>query len=401
MARLTKAQQKALADAEAKAQEEYADIVDAASLEPALQALRSKFNLGDGELDDVSVYVYLCNADESGNDFRVWESDDPDAYNLKSIARKFGSGRYRLRVYAGNGQGSKPCIINRVQGILLSPDEDAAVTAAKAVAKNPVSAPVNNGADMLGAIDRMMSGFQTALTAALARPQIDPLAQMTQLAGLLKSLQPATPANPMADLPGLLQTLKTLKDITAGDASGETSATERLMLKAADAFLPAVAQGMQKQNAPAADAPTAALPAPVEPLTEEQEAMKLMEQMKIKAFQLQLMAANKAAARGVQPAAYAETIYDAFDDADVQSLIIPDWFEQMCAAVPACAQHAEWYRQLRAALVTYAVEDDLLAQDADGNLTLPVESGTKDADDTGVQTHGVVAASTGSPAAGE
>jgi hypothetical protein len=375
----TRAQLKAQAEAELLAQQATEEIVDAGQLSPVLAALRAKFGLTETDFD-ASVYVYLCDGDDAGNEYRVWETDDADTYNLKTIARKHGSGRYRLRVYATDSEGRKVLAINRVQGIRLTPEEDATVARAKEAAKNPQMQPANND-DMRGIMREMMGGFQSTLAAALAsRPaQADPFEQMAKLASMMKTLAPAQPVAPAPDLLSLLGLLEKLKNITGGNTPADASATEMLLMKAADAFLPAVAQGLNKQNeeqpSPHYVQPAIA-PLPAPSLDEEQEQMKLLEQMKLKMFSLQLMAANKAQARGVAPGVYAETIYDNFDEADIQAVATnPEWFSIMCQAVPDCAGRQAWYESVRAKLIEMALEDELLFRDAGGNLTLEADSG--------------------------
>jgi hypothetical protein len=363
---------------DALTQELMADIVDAQGLAPELSKLRAKFEVDGGELE-VSVYVYLCNADGQGNDFRVWESNDPDTYDLKSIARSFGSGRYRLRVYAGASDSTKPCVINRVQGVLLTPAEDAKIAAAKEAIKNPQVAPVHNGTEMRELMREMMDGFQQTVAKLIpAQPAVvDPLAQFEKMASVMKSMMPTAPAPSEPGLEKFLGMMKTFKELTGGEGA---SASEALMMKAADAFMPAIAEGLKAKPSPAAAAPGAPGPAQIATeLSEEEQMFNLKQQTKLIMFQLQLKAANKAAARGIAADAYAITIYDAFEEDDIQGIALSsNWFDLMCQTVPDCKANEAWFFNVRTALIELAVEDGILLRDAAGALTLPPEEGTSD-----------------------
>lgn len=352
------------------------EIIDPASLMPALQSIKASLNIS-GDMP-VSVYVYKVNHDGEGNDFRVYESDDPEAFVLKNIARRFGSGSYRVRVYVTDNEGMKTMRVNSIQHVLLDPDDESKALAAREAAKNPPPPGAAHGGEMRDVVAQMMAGFQASIVQIMGAREAapDPFALMERMAGIMKAMAPA-PVAPAPDLQSMLGTLKTLKDLTGGGAPEGASASEQLLLKAADALMPAIAAGVAKGQPPAAPA-GAALPAPgpdAGPQLSPEDEDRLM------MLQLQLRMANRAAARGADPAEYANDIYDAFDDEDIQGTALnPEWFTIMCNAVPGCAEHREWYEKARAALIEMAIEDNLLARAADGALTLPADSGTKEPD---------------------
>ena len=378
--------------------EDYGDLIDADTLRPVILQTRARMGIPDAAQSQ--IYVYRINADGEGHDARVWEGTDPDSFNLKSIALKFGSGGYRIAVYMPDDAGISAIRINNIQHILLTAEEQAKVNAAHEAAKNPAPA-AHGGGDFQGAVQTMMAGFQSTVAQILdahkAAPPPDPFAMVERLAGVMKAMAPAPvaqTADPMSNIKSTLELIALLKGAAGGDGM---SASEQLLMKAADSFLPAVAAGLsgKQSNAPAAGAAgAAALPAPVmtEQIDEEENDMKVMAQLKFQAFKMQLKAANKAAARGVKAADYADTIYDAFEDDDIRGLATEAaWFDLMCNAVPECAPHKVWYEAVRATVIEMAIEDGLLVQAADGVLTVPAESGTSTVDsDTGAA-DGVVA----------
>lgn len=406
---LTKAQREALAEAEAQAAQQFADIVDRDTLGPVLESLKAQLGI-EGDID-ATIHVYKMDVDGQNNDFKIWQSDDPDTYNLETLAHKFGSGRYRIRVYAKNADGGKPLVMNKVQAWLLSPEDEAKVQAAKYAAANPQSAPPAHNGEMRELIAGMMAGFQNLGALIANQGKVNPLAQMKEMAEVMKMIMPApVVAAPDAttQLASMLGMMKNIKDI-AGDGGGDNmSASDRLLMKAADSFMPALASGLQKQtqtppaeNAaptqPALPAPDNALGAASAELDEEAESMRIKQQAKMALFTLMLSAANKAAARNTSPAAYADKIYDDFDESDVQTIALaPNWFAMMCEAQPGCKAHEAWYNEVRAAIINIAVEDGLLLRDAAGNLTVAPDSDNVDASTGG--TDGAAGNATGGTA---
>lgn len=337
--------------------EEQPDMIDAAS---ARAALGEKLGVEPDAVDS-TIHVYLIEGDPK-QDNKIWQGD-AENYNLEALAKTFGSGTYRVKAYARNADGYKPLIFNFVQPWKLSPDDEAKVIAAREAAKNPPPPDRQNGYDSQNLVAAMMAGFETLAARLAPPPPPDPLAQFAQFATIMKTLAPTT-AGP--DLGAMLGMLKTLKDIAGDGANADPTAA--LLAKAADNFFPVLAAGLTKQ--PEAATVQAALPAPGPALTEEQEHMKIIDQLKVKAFQLQLKMAVKAAARMVPARTYADTIYDAFDADDIEGLALaPDWWAIMCKAEPGCEPHHEWFIRVRDAIIEIAIDEGILRRDADGHLT--------------------------------
>jgi hypothetical protein len=351
------------------------DLVDYETLSPALESLRETLGI-EGEIES-SVHVYQIDLD-SKLEYKIWQGAD-EGFNLESLAKVHGSGQYRIKVYVRRPDGTKPLQYNRVQGWTLSPDDEMRVQAKKFAAKNPQAAPpAHNGSDTRELIREMMAGFQETVAKLIPAPAapVDPFSQFEKFAGLMKLMMPA-PAPAAPDLVQLLSMMKTLKEITGVEGA---SGSELLMLKAADAFMPAIAEGLKAKTGTAPGAPGAPGPAQLgEEISEEEQMFNLKQQMKLTMFQLQLKAANKAAARGVAADVYADTIYDAFEEDDIQGIALaPNWFALMCETVPECKVNEAWYFNVRTALIDLAVEDGILVRDAAGALTLPPDEGTTD-----------------------
>jgi hypothetical protein len=365
------------AAAPADENEDFQDYIDFQSLNPALEQIRADLNItGDA---DVTCHVSKLDADGKGTEFKVW-TGDPDEYNLEAIAKRFGSGQYRIMVYMKIPSGHKVRQINKVQALMLSPEDEARVIAARAAAANPPEVKQSdNGINSLAGV--MVQGFQQLgelIAKTNAAPQVDPLQQMQALAGIMRTMMPAAAPPPAG--PGFMEMLnmvKTFNDVAGvGKASlpADADSSTALMMAGMDMFKPVIAKAMeQKANAPALAAPV--------PTSGDQSASRLTEAQPIETdneefmlFKLQLKAANKAAAHGADAADFADTIFAILPDAVLQGMAFdPAWFEYLVKAVPDCGAHKAWYEQVRAALVEIGVEDGVFIRGADGALTLPPE----------------------------
>jgi len=356
------------------------DYIDFQSLNPALEQIKADLNItGDA---DVTCHVSKLNADGNGTEYKVWQGD-PDDYNLESLAKKHGSGQYRIMVYMKIASGHKVRQINKVQAWLLSPEDEARLE----LARHP---PEPRQGDSTAALASVMAqGFQQLgelIVKASAKPDVDPLQQMQALAGIMRTMMPAAvPAAPAG--PGfmeLLNMVKTFNDVAGIGAKsalpeGADSSTA-LMMAGMDMFKPVIAKAMEQKAGQAATAqaqPQAALPAP-DVQTPEQESEDFM------LFKLQLKAANKAAASGADAADFADTIFAILPDPVLQGMAFdPAWFDYLVKAVPDCAAHKAWYEQVRNALVEIAVEDGIFIRAADGALTLAAEPAQNAANNAG------------------
>ena len=92
----------------------------------------------------------------------------------------------------------------------------------------------------------------------------------------------------------------------------------------------------------------------------------------------------------VDPAIFAQFIYDDLPDAMLAELGgNPQWFAVICANVPECGKHEAWFQTLRTELVKFAVEDGVLTPD--GQLRIDDSHGALDS--------GNAAATSGEPTA--
>lgn len=351
------------------AEDDPREYIDTDSLAPALEIIRGELGI-EGELDS-AVHVSRLNADGNGAEMKIWVGE-PEEFDLESLAKRFGSGQYRVSVFVKKPAGPRVRYINKVQGWKLDPADELRL---EAIRNPPPPAPPPDTAAMLR---EMMTGFQSTIAGIMTAPKADPFDALGKLAGIMRDLNP--PAAPVAlapaqpDFMSVLNMVKTFNDVTGAGRSAMpegASASETLMLEAARSVLPALAQGLNKQAAQPQPQQAQALAAPV--MTDEQAE----EEEKIMMLQLKLHAANRAASKGADSDEYAGTIYDAFDDDDVITLCNnPNWFAQLCELVPGCKAHELWYRNVHAAIVTIAREDGLLTPEGipDTKADIPTEA---------------------------
>ena len=349
---------------------------------------RLKDELGIEKADTALIHVWLIDANNERAKVGKWRPAD---FNIDTIARTFGSGKYEIRLYADGSLRAQES-----QVIKLTPADEAKVQQAIMLAKNPTLERAAPASDISGVVAVMSEGFNRLgelIVRANATPPVDPLAQMEKMAGVMRIMMPAAPASTQPDFMSMLNMIKTFNDVTGAGKTpipdGADPSTA-LMMKAFEAFGPVMQKAMEAKAAGAGAAPTPApapnaetaapaLPAPaapVKPTNEDNEEIML--------FKLQLKMACKSAASGADAADYAEDIYPMLAEDVLRGMGLDEkWFDYLVNAVPDCAQHKAWFEAVRAAIVDFAVEDGIFVRAVDGALTLapdPVQTGSGESD---------------------
>ena len=344
-------------------EDDQEDFYNYDAMAPRLAEIRADLGI-EGEMD-ATARVYKVTPGAKRNP-EVWEGL-PEQYDLHRIAQDHGSGEYRYILWVRDTTGMKVRRMDYTLAVMLTPREEGALNAARLAATNPNAAPApqSNAGEIRDAISGMMAGFQETVR-ALVQNRPDPMEEMQRMATIMKMFQPA-PAAAGGDFVSMLNMVKTFNDVTGAGKSAipvDADPSTAILMKAIDAFGPALADNMSKR----ASAPPPALPAPAGPqLTTDQEEDLLL-------FKLQLKAACKAAARGANPEGYADTIYSMLpDDAIVNLVSDPQWFAYLCNAVPECGAHSAWFDAVRNGIVKIGLEVGDLVQD-NANLRLATES---------------------------
>lgn len=224
------------------------DTFNAESLNPALESLYAEMGMSDG--GEATVHVTKLNADDKGTEAHVWKGA-PDDYDLERVAKQFGSGDYRVKLYVRIATGQKVLKGNKVFSWLLSPEEENK-------RKNPQGvAPTINPMDL----SRMVAEAVRAAIPQQTVPQADPITQMRQFAEIMAMMRVDTPAPPQTDpmliMRNMLEMQAMMRDSLPerdeAPASGNAT-TNDLLLGLINKFGPMFAQTMMQQGAGAAPA---------------------------------------------------------------------------------------------------------------------------------------------------
>lgn len=222
------------------------------AISPALESLYAE--LGMGEAGEATVHVTILNVDGTGKEANIWRGN-PENYDLESLARQFGSGEYRVKIYVRVPQGSKVLKANKIFYWKLTPEEE------KRRLNPQVDAPVMTPADIARMV---LDGIRAAMPAPVSTPQPDPFDQMQKMAAIMQMMRPAAhevaapqPVNQLGmirDVAELLQTLKGDDEPSARGANGND-----LLMTVISKFAPLLTGVLAQQ--PGAAIP-GAMPAP-------------------------------------------------------------------------------------------------------------------------------------------
>lgn len=368
------------------------EFYNAESLNPALESIKADLQItGDA---DVTVHVSKLNADENGNEMNVWKGD-PDAYDLEQLAKKFGSGQYRIMVYMKIPTGQKVRKLNKIMGWILSPEDEAK---RKQSQNSPVIQTTDNTGGLVQVLQEMMrdqrATSERMLAAISARP--DPMQSMKEIAEVFKVLTPQPqPQREGSNLNEVLNAAKLIIEIGKGAAPSvpDGAGLEGVALSKGLDIVGKMFERATSQP-PAPVARHAALP---NPDSHEDTSIELtpdqVEQMNM--LKLYLGLANSAAKRGVKPDDFANEHYENVPDETLAQLATdPDWFNTLVNVVPNCVNFRGWYEQVKNRLVANAVEDGVLTQQ--GELRTVDEP----ANPEGTQDNGIVGSVNAAPDAG-
>lgn len=355
---------------------ESEQFYNAETLNPALELMYGQ--LGISSESETTVHVAKLDFDGKGNEANVWKGD-PEQYDLEALAKKFGSGSYRVMVYVKIETGQKVRKIMKVINWLLSPEDELKIK--NALLPQTTGSVVSQAQpDVIGAVKEIMGGMQTMVTQlmleiAKSKPvERDPLQTLEGVKQLATILVPAQQPqrDTFMDVMKGVQLFHQISSETKGgnvvDNEGEVSIpglitafmrefrSQRAATPAATQTVPAAAGGQ-----PAITAKTQA----------EIDAEMENEEMNI-VLNYQLKQANKAAQANESAADYADNIYGMIPG-DVLQLIgtNPNWFAELCKIAPACQPFAEWYAQLGEQIKLNMIEDGLLTKPATTGETPP------------------------------
>lgn len=326
------------------------DLYNAESLNPALDKLYAEMGMSEG--GEAQVYVYKILAD-SGNEARVWKGS-PDDYDLDSLAIRFGSGEYLVRLYIKGETGRFGIKGSKSFHMLLDAQQESMVQARN----NPQGQQIAQQVITPQAIaDAVASALRLALPQA---PQVDPLQTMKGMADVMsKFIQPQQmPQQPQINPFEMLKTMVEIQRELAPREpieGGSNANTNDVLLGLINRFAPMFMQGMQGMqtaqiqqpqqlnNVPQLEQPAQPVK-PVQPATEETE-VSLRLKMGLNFLCMQAEAGN-------DPITYADMAIDNVPaDALNQICNNPQYLDFLAQFEPKVKTHAEWFAKLREEII--------------------------------------------------
>lgn len=291
---------------------------------------------------EAKAHVYIVD-DKTGEDAKIW-SGPPADYDLDALAKRHGSGRYRLKVYVKTDAGNFGLRINRVFPYRLSADEDARL---RAIRSGEISPSVPQGAFSL---ETIVAAIKAALPAPAA-PAANNLGMLKEVAEIVRTLAPQPslvapqPAfNPLEVFRIAAQMTSEREPIERGVNASGTDVFLRLI----DRFGPIFERVLQTQGQPgqpsALPAPGATPSAeasgaqPSQPSPENEAVLKL--KMGLGFLVMQAQAGN-------EPETYADVVLDNVPEEDLKKFLAsPDPVGYLAGIVPDIAKHRPWFDKL-------------------------------------------------------
>lgn len=278
--------------------------------------------------------------------------------SLRTIAERWGPGRYQVKGIQPGGQYFKSRRMTIAKGLNDSPLHKVANELKESLAGKP--APQTDQTQLML---HMMQQNTQVLVAALNRPQapaFDYRPLLTAIPGALVAMRDLfKPAQDSSALDSLLKGVKLAKELS-GDSKGSESWGD--IVKEA---LPAARELFASRGAPqpsqaisrptpmlTREIPTPEAVAPTPELPPPQEADD-MKQLKLLSFlREQLALLLRRAAENRNPEVYAEVFLDSIPpEFDVEIILAafqrPDWFEMLCSFEPNATHYQGWLTQFR------------------------------------------------------
>lgn len=309
-------------------------------------ALERLYADADATPDDATAHVYLVEAD--GQEPKIWKGNAAN-YDLDALARKHGSGNYRLKVYVPTERGNVGCKINKVIPYRLSAEEDARLRAIRS-GEMPV---LQSGAQGF-TLESIVAAVKTALPAPVAIAPQNNLGMMKEVAEIVRMLAPQPQAQVMPQF-NPLELMRAAADLTRGRDDGDEAprgnrapnATD-VFIKLIDRFAPAYVAAMSQANA-ALSAPADATPTggsgaqPAAVKSPEEEAV-----IKLRMGVAFLVAQ---AALDSDPETYADVVMDHVPADDLQKFMgNADPISYLAQFDKRVLNHREWFTELIAAV---------------------------------------------------
>lgn len=342
--------------------------INAETLNPALETLYQELGVTD---HDATVHVSRFGEDK--NEYNIWRGD-PESYDLESIAKKFGSGQYRVKIYVRIPSGHKVKQAEKLIYWQLGPEDEArykkAMKSIDDIANERPAPPQQISMEDL--VKLMTAGFNASIEkiATLIKPVPEnPMNTLQGIREIATMFKPAQQANEMDGLSKMIiaKAVEKLFDDKPSvvNADGEVSPMGVLM-RGIDVLGDAIVKKKEAENAVTATQFTpqggVMMNTPPSPVTETQVTTPISQPQVItpkpqmsaspdeinKVILDQSNMACAMAAAGIKPLTFAKSIYELAPDEVIDVLANdPGWFETLCAINPECKKHETWLKECR------------------------------------------------------
>jgi hypothetical protein len=262
-----------------------------------------------------------------------YQPDVFEAQNLNLIRRQFGSGKYRVEIYAHNPANKRFSCFGRetVHISELQESTDPEDIAERIAQRMGISAPA------------------ATAPAPAARSNLDQLKEMMQLAALMReafglNAAPPPPVSMAQQLAELITIMKGAKEIAA-EIDPPPDAGDPL-LKIAEQALPIIGKALENQQRPVLK------PVQLPPSLANQE-NPAVTNTEFAALRDAVRGINTLAVMDANVELAANLIFDKLPDEAFPLLEAADWFAKLCEIEPACAKHKDWYQQVRDLIVKF------------------------------------------------
>ncbi len=330
------------------------DVSAEEALETALQ------QLGEDQANQARIIVHRL-VDEGGRKTEEWLFETTPAEfateGIGAIARQYGGGQYRVRVFISGRRGFLTQKVIRIANDLKKSDAPA-----------PGADLVRVMADGFRQLGELIVAANRATAPDPAAQRMAMLNEMALMRDLFAAPAPAPAGNSMTESLGMLRELMALqRDLSPPVTADGNIDPMGVLMKGLEMFGKPMADALAKQQQapmhsaqqlPAPVAVQARAPDPVQPIAaggvyQPEPSEDQMNLFFKQAVNMLLAEAGK----NSEPKALGKQIAEQAPDAVLSRLVdSPDWFSQVCAADSGAAVHQAWFESLHASILENLTE---------------------------------------------
>lgn len=323
----------------------------------------------DEELPDETaedrVYTMLESMSENGkSEIKVYKKGENGALGyckaysavafeqggFDMIRDNFGSGDFEMRLYGKHPVSQSYRMLQRQIVTIVPLMDNAPITQQKSGVEN---------SQMVSLLEKILERQN------VPQPQIDSMAQMTQMFGMMKLMREAMgePSKPTNQLTETLAAIRLMRE-TAEEINPKNENTQPDTLMSAVGPILEIVRNSQQSKIQQPQLPSPEIPLSLQntsPMTTESirqsaipnEQAKQLEFFKSQMNMLLMMAETKQDA-----VTCAESLYSFLPDEVIELLHENNWLEMLIEMEPRCASHREWITSVKNHIIEMIAEDD-------------------------------------------